>query len=387
MFEKALHGSRRYYIWIAVLAVIIIVGVIAYIRQQIYGHGLSGMSRDMPWGLFIAQMTFIVGVAVSGVMVVIPYYLHNYKAFGKIVILSQFLAVAMVFCGIMFVIVDLGQPQRIFNVLLYATPNSIMFWDVPALLGYMLLNLVIGWTVLGAEKKGFKPPRWVKVLILVSIPFAISIRMVTAFLYAGLPGKDYWLTAIMAIRFLASAFASGPALLVLISLIIRRVTSFKVSNEAIDALAKIVCYAMLINLFAMLLEVYTAFHSGIPSHQAPFLYLFVGLEGHGSLVPLMWTAAVLAVVGVVLLLVPRFRKSLKVLPVALATIFIACYIDKGVALVLGGFVPNSFGRITEYLPTLNEAMIIGGVYALGLFLLSLLYKVVFAVRAGREGDD
>jgi len=386
MLEKALHGSKRYYLWMGLLALIIAIGLFAYFRQLNYGLGITGMSRDVPWGLYIAQFTFMVGIAASGVMVVIPYYLHNFKAFGKIVILGEFLAVASVIMAMLFVLVDLGRPERVLNVLLYPSPNSVMFWDICVLASYLLINIIIGWTVLGAEKKGFAPPSWCKVLIFISIPLAISIHTVTAFLYAGLPGKDYWLTAIMAARFLTSAFASGPALLLLIGLIIRRVTSFKITNESVDALTKIVCYAMIANVFFFLLEVFTAFYSGIPGHQTSLLYLFVGLGEHNNLVPIMWTAAVFAFVGILLLLVPRLRKNLKVLPVALTAVFLACWLDKGIALVLAGFVPNSFEHITEYFPTLNEILIICGIYALGLFILSVLFKIVIAVREAREDD-
>ncbi|MCL1846704.1 MAG: polysulfide reductase NrfD [Coriobacteriia bacterium] len=386
MLEKALRGSKRYYLWLAILAVLIAVGAAAYTRQLTYGLGLTGMSRDVPWGLYIAQFTFLVGVAASGVMVVIPHYLHNFRAFGRMVILGEFLAVAAVIMAILFVFVDLGQPTRVLNVLLHPTPHSIMFWDICVLGAYLLVNIVIGWAVLGAEKKGFPPPRWTRILTILSIPLAISIHTVTAFLYAGLPGKAYWLSAIMAARFLASAFASGPALLIILSLIIRRFTSFKVTDLAVDALVKIVCYAMIANVFFFLLEVFTSFYSAIPSHQASLRYLFVGLDGSGGLVPLMWVAAVLALAGITLLLVPRLRRNLRLLPVSLVAIFVACWLDKGVGLVLGGFVPNAFGRVTDYLPTANELLIICGVYALGLFILTILYKIVIAVRTTNEEE-
>ena len=380
MLEKALHGSKRYYLWLAILAACIVIGIFAYTRQLEYGLGLTGMSRTVTWGLYISQFTFLVGVAASGVMVVIPYYLHNFKAFSKIIILGEFLAVAAVLMAVLFVVVDLGQPARVLNVLLYPSPDSIMFWDICVLGAYLVVNMIIAWTVLSAEKKGFAPPRWTRVLTIISIPLAISIHTVTAFLYAGLPGKDYWLSAIMAARFLSSAFASGPALLILISLIIRRFTSFKVSDVSVDALSKIVCYAMIANIFFFLLEVFTAFYSGIPGHQTSFIYLFFGIGEQGNLVPFMWVAVVLAFLGVLLLLVPKLRRNLKVLPIALLAVFLACWLDKGIGLVLGGFVPDSFGRITEYLPTLNEVLIICGVYALGIFVLTILYKVVISVR-------
>ncbi len=182
-----------------------------------YGLGITGLSRDVSWGFYIAQFTFLVGVAASAVMLVIPYYLHNYKKFGRIVILGEFLAISSVMMCILFIFVDLGQPMRVMNVMLHPTPNSVMFWDMIVLLGYLTLNLVIGWTTLGAERKEVAPPAWVKPLIYLSVPWAVSIHTVTAFLYAGLPGRELWLTAIMAARFLSSAFAAGPALLVLLA--------------------------------------------------------------------------------------------------------------------------------------------------------------------------
>jgi molybdopterin-containing oxidoreductase family membrane subunit len=214
MLDKALTGSKRYWGLVFILLAFIGAGTIAYIYQFQNGLGVTGMSRDVSWGFYISQFTFLVGVAASAVMLVIPYYLHDYKKFGKIVILGEFLAVSAVTMCLLFIFVDMGQPMRMLNVILHPTPNSILFWDAMVLNGYLFLNIVIGWTTLHAEKKGMPPAKWVKPLIYLSIPWAISIHTVTAFLYAGLPGRHFWLTAIMAARFLASAFSGGPALLV-----------------------------------------------------------------------------------------------------------------------------------------------------------------------------
>ncbi|NLM87758.1 MAG: polysulfide reductase NrfD [Syntrophomonadaceae bacterium] len=380
MLEKALYGSKRYYAWVGLLMILIVIGLVAYLKQFNYGLGVTGLSRDVSWGLYISQFTFMVGVAASAVMVAIPYYLHDYKTFGKIVILGEFLAVAAVVACVLFIFVDLGQPTRVLNIVLHPTPGSIMFWDMVVLTGYLVLNFVIGWSVLGYEKKGFPAPRWVKVLTYIAIPWAISIHTVTAFLYAGLPGKHYWLTAIMAARFLASAFAAGPALLIILCMILRKLTSFKTSTRAIQSLATIVVYAMIANVFFFLLEVFTAFYSNIPGHMATFQYLFAGLGGHNNLVPLMWSAAVLAFLGIILLLIPKWRRNEKVLFLALIAVFVAAWLDKGIGLVLGGFVPNALGHVTEYIPTGAELAIIMGVYAIGLLILTVLYKVVIAVR-------
>ena len=215
MLEKALQGSRRYWSLVGILLAVVAVGAISYARQLSEGLTITGLSRDVPWGFYISQFTFMVGVAASAVMVVLPYYLHNYKAFGKIVILGEFLAIAAVVMCMLFIFVDMGQPRRVLNVLFNATPNSLMFWDMMALGGYLLLNLVIGFVTFGSEYKGVPPPRWIKPVIILSIPWAVSIHTVTAFLYSGLSARAFWMTAILAPRFLASAFASGPSLLIL----------------------------------------------------------------------------------------------------------------------------------------------------------------------------
>lgn len=381
MLDKAIiGGSRKYWTWIGFLLVLAGIGTINYIQQFQYGLGLTGLSRDVTWGFYIAQFTFLVGVAASAVMLVIPYYLHNFKKYGKIVILGEFLAVSAVTMCILFIFVDLGQPMRVMNVVLNPTPGSVMFWDMVVLSGYLGLNIVIGWTTLGAERKGVPAPKWVKPLIYLSIPWAVSIHTVTAFLYAGVPGRHLWLTAIMAARFLASAFAAGPALLIILSMIVRKVSKFDPGKDAIQALAKTVAYAMSANVFFFLLEVFTAFYSGIPSHQHSLVYLFAGLDGYSKLVPWMWSAAILAFVSLFLLIYPGLREKENILSVACVTVFISTWIDKGMGLVVGGFIPNMFERVTEYSPTLPEVLITIGIWAIGFLVLTVLYKVAIAVR-------
>jgi len=382
LLERALTGSQRYWTWVLFLLAVIAVGLYSYIKQYNYGLGVTGMSRDVSWGLYIAQFTFLVGVAASAVMLVLPYYLHDFKKFGNMVILGEFLAIPSVIMSMLFIIVDLGQPLRIFNVIRYPSPQSIMFWDMLVLFGYLVLNIVIGWTTLGAESKGTPTPAWLKPIIYLSIPWAVSIHTVTAFLYAGLPGRHLWLSAIMAARFLASAFAAGPAILILLCLLVRKISKFDPDPGvgAIQSLVKIVTYAMVANIFFYVLEFFTAFYSNIPEAMAPLKYLFVGLDGQTRLVPFMWTATILAFVGSGLLLFPSTRRNDKILPFALVAIIVANWIDKGMGLVIGGFIPNSFERVTEYVITYTEISVTLGVYAIGILLLTILYKIAISVR-------
>lgn len=381
MIEKALSGDRRYWTWLICLGVVISIGGFFYLRQYQEGLGITGLHRDVTWGFYIAQFTFLVGVAASAVMVVLPYYLHNYKAFGKLTILGEFLAISAVIMCMTFIFVDMGQPFRILNVFLHPSPNSLMFWDTVSLFGYLILNVLISYVTLRAESRSLHPPKWIKPIIILSIPWAISIHTVTAFLYSGLSARPFWMTAVLAPRFLASAFASGPSLLILLALLLRKFANFDAGKEAIQKLGVIVTYAMCVNVFFVLMEIFTAFYSGIPEHAHHFEYLLFGLEGKSGLVGWMWTSEILAVITLFLLINPRTRSNEKILAWAAAMVIIAIWIDKGMGMVVGGFVPTPLGHVVEYFPTFPEIAISVAIYGLGMFLVTIFYKMSLSIRS------
>ncbi len=380
MIEHALKGDKRYWSWVGTLLAVMGIGFFFYLRQYNEGLTITGLGRDVTWGFYIAQFTFMVGVAASAVMVVLPYYLHNFKEFGKITILGEFVAIGSVLVCMTFIFVDMGQPFRIINVFLHPTPQSMMFWDTLALFGYLVLNFVISHITLGAERKGIAPPKWIKPIILLSIPWAVSIHTVTAFLYAGLAARPFWMTAILAPRFLASAFSAGPALLILVCLLLRKLTKFDAGKEPIQKVAMIVTYAMAVNIFFVLMEVFTAVYANMPEHLSHFQYLFVGLHGHDNLVPFMWVSAIFGLVALGLLLMPKTRRNETTLVLACILVFISLWIDKGLGLIIAGFIPNPLHYVVEYAPTLPELAISAAVYAMGLLVVTGLYKVALSVR-------
>ncbi len=381
MIEKVLKGSPKYYVWLAFLGSIIGLGAITYLFQMKYGLAITGMSRDVSWGFYIAQFTYLVGVAASAVMLVLPAYFHHYKKFKKMIIFGEFMAIGAVLMCMLFIVADMGQPQRMLNVMLHPTPNSIMFYDMLVLMGYLVLNAVIGWVTLECERNEVDPPKWIKPMIYLSIIWAFSIHTVTAFLYSGLPGRHFFLTAIMAARFLSSAFCAGPSILLLLLFVVRRMTDFDPGKEAVQTLTKIITYAMATNVFFFLLEVFTALYSGIPGHAHPIDYLFGGHNGHVDWITgAMWLGTILAFLSLALLIPPQLRDNETVLPWALVSLVLATWIDKGLALMIGGFTPNPFETVTPYTPTVPELLISLGIFATGLFVISILWKIALDVK-------
>jgi len=380
--QKALVGGRGYWLWIACLLLVVLAGLVCYLRQLAQGLVITGLSRDVTWGIYIAQFTFFVGIAASAVTVVLPYYLHDCKEFSRLTILGELLAISAVLMAVLFIIVDLGQPSRILNIVLHPQPQSVMFWDMIALSGYFLINIVIASGTVNAGREQVAPPSWIKTLAFISIPWAVSIHTVTAFLFSGLPGRTYWLTAILAPRFLASAFASGSALLILLCFLIRKLTAFDVGGEAPHKLAVILAYATAINVFFILAEVFTAFYSEIPEHEAGFEYLFIGSGSDYHLVPWMWLSFLLSLIALTLLLVPQWRTNGRLLVIACVCIFVSIWLDKGLGLIIAGFVPSPLGAVTRYVPTLPEWTIVSGIWAFGALLTTAFFKTAFSSWEG-----
>jgi molybdopterin-containing oxidoreductase family membrane subunit len=256
-----------------------------------------------------------------------------------------------------------------------------VFWDSLVLIGYLFINIIVGWKVTEAERNSVKPEAWVYPIIYMSIPWAFAIHTVTAFLYCGLPGRGFWLTAIMAPRFLASAFSAGPAFLVIVCLFLRKTGLFDPGRNAVQSLAKIIMYGLIANLFFLACEVFVVFYSGLPDHVQHFQYVYFGLEGHALLAPWMWSALLLMSVSCILLIIPSTRQNEKILPVICAALFIGTWIDKGLGLITGGFVPTPLHKVKDYVPTFSELLISLGVFAIGMLILTILLKLVLAVRA------
>ncbi len=384
---RVTRGSPGFWIWTVGLLVVVWFGVDAWAKQVEQGMGVTGMTDHVSWGLYIANFTFLVGLAAGGVMMVIPAYLYRDKDLHETVILGELLAIAAIVMCLLFVVVDLGRPDRALHLVPWIGefhfPSSLMSWDVIALNGYLLLNAHVCGYLLYKRYRGETPGRgWYLPLVVVGIAWAISIHTVTAFIYCGLGGRPFWNTALMAPRFLTSAFVAGPAFIILILQIARRFGGLTHGEGSIRTLTGILRVTIWINLVMLGSEVFTALYTG-GSHAATTHYLYFGHDGKEALVPWMWTSLGAMLLGALILFLPRVDRRRGWLDLACVLVFGGVWIEKGMGLIVPGFVPSALHEWVEYVPTPAEWKITWGIWAGGLLLYTLMLKVALPVMTGQ----
>ena len=381
-FSLSFQGDWRYHAWMLTLTVLVLVGLNAWAKQLVFGLHSTGMTDQVAWGLYISNFVYLVGVAAAAVMLVIPVYLYGNRELKDLVVFGELLAVAAIVMCLAFVTVDLGRPDRVVNMFRNMNfPNSILSWDVIVLSGYLLLNLHICGYLIYSIYRGQKPTRKFYIpFVIVAIGWAISIHTVTAFLFVGLGARPFWNTAILAPRFLASAFAAGPAIIILTLQLIKRYAHYEVSDQALKILRNITTVALTINLFLWFSEAFTEFYTD-SAHLVSTTYLYFGLGESSALVPWIWTALFMDSAALVILYLPASRR-LRYMNLACVLIVLGIWIEKGMGLIVPGQVPTPLGEVIKYTPTWNETLVVIGVWALGLMLYTIFVRITVPVLTG-----
>ena len=388
IFYSAFDGSWRFYTWLFVLTAVWLVGGNAWAHQVADGMASTGMSDHVSWGLYIANFTFIVGLAAGAVMMVIPAYLYDEKEMHDVVLIGEILAIAAIIMCMFFVVVDMGRPDRLWHIIpglgRFNWPLSMLTWDVLVLNGYLLLNLHIVGYLLYCRFRG-KPARkrWYLPFVFLSIGWAISIHTITAFLYSGLGGRPFWNSALLAPRFIVSAFVTGPAFVLILLQVIKRFSSYPIASRPLQVLTAVLRVTILLNLFMLGSEVFTAFYTG-GAHESSARYLFFGLHGKSGLVPWAWGSLFLNVSAVALLYVHHRNGQLRFLNIACIAAFVGVWIEKGMGLIIPGFIPSTLHEIVEYQPSLTEWKVSAGIWAFGLLVLTVGIKVAIPILTGES---
>lgn len=385
--NAATHGNKTYHLWMAALTFLMLLGAYCYFIQLEEGLAITGMSDRVSWGLYISNFTFLVGVAAAAVMLVLPTYVLKDIDFSKAVLIGEGLAVAALFMCLAFVTVDLGGPARAWHLIpgigRFNWPNSMLAWDVIVLNGYLFINLTIPLYILISKYQGKIPKKSIYLPgVFLSVFWAVGIHMVTAFLYAGLPARPFWNNSLLGPRFLASAFAAGPALIILALQIINRYSSYTIEAKTLRKISLVVTVAAQVNLIMLASELFKEFYAET-HHSSSAIYLFFGLEGKNALMPWIYTSIGMNIIATVILTIHTLRNDLKWLNFACVLLFIAIWIEKGMGLIIPGFIPGPWGEIVEYSPTLVEIGVTVGVWAMGLFIFTILVKAAIPIETGK----
>jgi molybdopterin-containing oxidoreductase family membrane subunit len=384
--RRLFYGPGIYYAWMAILTLVAAIGIWAYTAQLRQGLIVTGMTSYVSWGFYIGNFTFLVGVAAAAVLLIIPAYLYDFGPIKEIVIVGEALAVSALLMCLMFVTADLGRPDRLWHLIpglgILNAPSSLLSWDIIVLNGYLFLNLFIpGYILVKAYNNEEPNMRFILPFILLSIPWAVSIHTVTAFIYNGLAARPFWNASILAPRFLASAFCSGPALIIILFQIVRRYTRFHVKDEALHKIAEMIAVAMAINLFLLGSEFFKELYSDT-HHLSPLQYLYMGLHGKDALQPWIWTALLFNITAFIIFIIPKTRKNFATLNLGCVLIIIGIWIEKGIGLIIPGFIPAPLGEVWEYKPTTMEILVTLGIWAIGLLILTTLLKVIIPIETG-----
>jgi molybdopterin-containing oxidoreductase family membrane subunit len=380
------RGNGAYFLWMAALAAGIGVGLYGYAHQYRVGLIATNMRDQITWAFYIGNFTFLVGVAAAAVLLVIPAYVYQWKPIKEVVILGELLAISALVMCLLFILVDIGRPDRLLHILPFlGTPNwprAIMSWDALVLNLYLLVNLLVVIHILYRSYHG-KPYRknFVVPLVLLSIPMAVGIHTVTAFLYNGMAARPYWNASILAPRFIASAFCSGPAVLLILFQVLRRATGLEIKDEAIWKVAELMAYTMFFNLFLLGAEMFKEFYSAT-EHVLFTRYYWFGIGAHRALVPFAWLSFFASLAAFLLFLIPKTRRNWITLNLGCILIWAGVYIEKGMGLVLPGMTPDTLGEIYDYRPSANEWMVATGVFCTGFLIFTLLVKVAVPILSG-----
>ena len=235
---------RKYNLAMLILGILAIVGFIAWIYQIQKGLIVTNMRNPFSWGLYIAMWAFYVGTAAGGLVVSSAIYIFGAKQLKPIAPVASLTAFIFAVAAMLMVLPDLGRPERVFNILLYPNPKSLLPWDFLVLSTYAVLSAIYtyvqlrpriaerGITIFGKTimKRDIKADelarlreaseRQAKILAPIALPFAILIHTVTAWVLATQLSRPWWYGGLLAPTFIAAALTAGPAVVILASLIV-----------------------------------------------------------------------------------------------------------------------------------------------------------------------
>lgn len=401
IFREGLRGPTAYKMLLAGLALMAVYGVYLWVFVQhapVFlasnsgGLVLTGVNEDVPWGLYISFFTFWVGVAASAVIFSFAAYVFGDKHFKRIVPLAEAQAIVALVITVWGIVANLGRPERALVLMpQLANPRSMLDWDFIVIFTYMALNAVAFVYTVHKYRLGEDLPRgFIVPFMIVSTPFAIGIHTVTAWMFHALTSRPALNTALLAPRFIATAFASGPALLLLLVYILEKTTSWlKVDFSVYRRTLNVIVISLATGLFFTPAEFHEAlWYTTEPLKRGQLLATLLG-GGIPLLTTLFWLWLSLGVAAAILGMLPPVRSSKAGIAFTALVTFIAVFSEKTLATILPGFVVNPLGLQASYNITPLEVFVSIGIHATVFILFAILVRsyivTLRSMEAGVQG--
>ena len=341
----ARFGGKGLNIGIAVAAVVAAAGVALWGVQLSGGLVQTGMRNLDSWGLYITMFMFLVGLSAGGLIISSAPRVFGVEGFGGISKIAVWTSICCTVLAIGFVVVDLGQPLRLWELFAYSNLGSPLMWDILVLGAYLVLSIAYLWATLRAEA-GKVSGKALRVISVVALVCAVLVHSVTAWIFGLQQARELWHTALLAPWFVSSALVCGVALVLVVVIALRKAGYLELDQANVVKLAKMLGAFVLVDLYFFGCDLLTsAFPGGSGAEVASMLTA-------GPLAPFFWTEVVGCVLCAAVCFVPRLRTS--PLIVVASLLAIAGIFCKRVQLLVGGFqIPNIdyAGPVTQYTVT------------------------------------
>lgn len=361
------RASRSFYAWIFILLGLIAVGLFAWSVQLRYGLVVTGTRNVVPWGLYVMNFIFFVGLAAGGLIIVSSVELFGVKKLAPLLKVGVIEAGTCVFLAMLFIIVDMGHPERAYWFILSPNPPSVLTYDFYILGIYLTLCIIDAYALFSGRTK------WMFPLSIVSLPAAIGIHSITAWVFGTIKSRPAWHSPIMAPIFISSAITSALGLMILITLLLPKVTKLRFDREIILYLRRILTVAVPIDVFFLFNELLIATlpTSAMPEQYTAFLFILV--ERYA---PVFWAETLIAaVIPMIIFLHPRTRNSIPAIAIASFMVVVGIFM-KRVYIIIVGMSYSPLGELVYYAPTVIEIAVMAGWIALGMLIFTLAIKIL-----------
>lgn len=370
--KESFTESSAYKIWMVVFGVLTVVGLVAWFIQLTKGLVLSDLGDNKVWGLYIVGFMFFTGVAAGSlIMASFPHVanLTQYKPYTKIA--SFVAAVSSVIAAGLFILVDIGNPLRLWNMIIHANFQSPLIWDAIILIGYAFLSIyflsrLIQLDTDSAQENSVKKWAWVSLI-------AGLLVGITANVFALQISKPSWYSGLQPFSFTVAAIIAGIALLILLGILLKSKQYISMENDLLDKMGKVVAAFLVFDLAIVATDLVTTAYPGTPEGLTYIQYIFTG---GGA--PLFWIQVGSALLAIIILL----SSSMNVRRIGIGSLLalVAIFMQKFSMLMAGFALPliTYAGPLMHggngYFPSLVEFGVAIGIISLGALLLMIGFK-------------